>query len=166
VVCGCNDNAIRILDVERKRMIACVEGHADDINAVAFVNSNVVLSGALSLRALAPSRLCWVGSWRWGFGRWWVLHLPLMLCLERVGAIELMLMWAAAAGSDDTLVKVWDLRCLRTQASAAPAGVLAGHTEGVTHLTDRGGSAYSPVWAWSQQQRCRPACVLVRHTYS
>lgn len=89
VVCGCNDNAIRILDVERKRMIACVEGHADDINAVAFVNSNVVLSG-----------------------------------------------------SDDTLVKVWDLRCLRTQASAAPAGVLAGHTEGVTHLTDRGDGVY------------------------
>jgi hypothetical protein len=45
VVCGCNDNTIRVLDVERKRLIAKVAGHADDINAVAFVNSSVVLSG-------------------------------------------------------------------------------------------------------------------------
>ncbi len=88
VVCGCNDNYIRVLDVERKRTIARVVGHGDDINAVAFVDSSVVLSG-----------------------------------------------------SDDSMVKVWDLRCLRA-ADAAPAGVLAGHTEGVTSLASRGDGTY------------------------
>ncbi|XP_066361270.1 LEC14B protein-like [Miscanthus floridulus] len=39
------------------------------------------------------------------------------------------------SGSDDTLCKVWDRRCLST---GQAAGVLTGHLHGVTHIDSRG----------------------------
>ncbi|KNE68798.1 hypothetical protein AMAG_13439 [Allomyces macrogynus ATCC 38327] len=46
------------------------------------------------------------------------------------------------SGSDDSLIKVWDRRSLRssggTGAAARPEGVLVGHTEGITYLSSRG----------------------------
>lgn len=44
-------------------------------------------------------------------------------------------------GSDDRLVKVWDLRQLDAEHNK-PVGVLVGHTEGVTHLDSRGDGRY------------------------
>ncbi|KAK9834848.1 hypothetical protein WJX81_003498 [Elliptochloris bilobata] len=41
-----------------------------------------------------------------------------------------------ASGSDDTLIKIWDRRALGR--GAKPAGVLVGHTEGLTYLDSRG----------------------------
>lgn len=41
-----------------------------------------------------------------------------------------------ASGSDDTLIKIWDRRLLSPRGGAA--GVLVGHTEGVTHLDAKG----------------------------
>ncbi|KDQ20285.1 hypothetical protein BOTBODRAFT_27700 [Botryobasidium botryosum FD-172 SS1] len=44
------------------------------------------------------------------------------------------------SGSDDTFVKVWDRRSLGS--SAKPAGVLVGHTEGITHVSSKGDGRY------------------------
>ncbi|CAI9118678.1 OLC1v1020275C3 [Oldenlandia corymbosa var. corymbosa] len=44
------------------------------------------------------------------------------------------------SGSDDTLCKVWDRRCLG--ATKKPAGMLIGHLEGVTFLDTRGDGRY------------------------
>lgn len=44
------------------------------------------------------------------------------------------------SGSDDTLCKVWDRRCLRTKGQAA--GVLTGHIEGITFIDSRGDGRY------------------------
>ncbi len=41
------------------------------------------------------------------------------------------------SGSDDTTIKVWDRRTMST-CNGVPAGILAGHTEGITHVTGRG----------------------------
>ena len=43
------------------------------------------------------------------------------------------------SGSDDTYLKVWDRRSLR---SNKPSGILAGHTEGVTYLSPKGDGRY------------------------
>ncbi|CAL8463196.1 g2730 [Coccomyxa elongata] len=45
-----------------------------------------------------------------------------------------------ASGSDDTLIKVWDRRALGR--GAKPAGVLVGHSEGLTHLDSKGDGRY------------------------
>jgi len=42
------------------------------------------------------------------------------------------------SGSDDTFIKVWDRRV----GFDRPVGVLAGHTEGVTYLEERGDGVY------------------------
>ncbi|XP_039127759.1 LEC14B homolog [Dioscorea cayenensis subsp. rotundata] len=39
------------------------------------------------------------------------------------------------SGSDDSLCKVWDRRCLRER--GRPAGILAGHVEGITFIDSR-----------------------------
>ncbi|KAF8313869.1 WD40 repeat-like protein [Clavulina sp. PMI_390] len=44
------------------------------------------------------------------------------------------------SGSDDTFIKIWDRRSLG--ASAKPAGVLVGHTEGITYVSPRGDGRY------------------------
>ncbi|XP_050237416.1 LEC14B protein isoform X2 [Mercurialis annua] len=44
------------------------------------------------------------------------------------------------SGSDDNLCKVWDRRCFI--ARGRPAGVLAGHLEGITFLDSRGDGRY------------------------
>lgn len=44
------------------------------------------------------------------------------------------------SGSDDTLCKVWDRRCLGTNGQAA--GVLTGHIEGITFIDSRGDGRY------------------------
>ncbi|XP_020114138.1 LEC14B homolog [Ananas comosus] len=43
------------------------------------------------------------------------------------------------SGSDDTLCKVWDRRCFRGE---KPAGVLTGHTDGITFIDSRGDGRY------------------------
>jgi WD repeat-containing protein 23 len=43
------------------------------------------------------------------------------------------------SGSDDTFVKVWDRRSL---SSGKPAGVLPGHTEGITFVAPKGDGRY------------------------
>ncbi|KAG8837120.1 hypothetical protein FRB91_011162 [Serendipita sp. 411] len=54
--------------------------------------------------------------------------------------------WADAGGnvlisaSDDSFVKVWDRRSLGT--SPKPAGVLIGHTEGITYVAPKGDGRY------------------------
>ena len=42
-----------------------------------------------------------------------------------------------ASGADDGLVKVWDRRELR-ESRPRPVGELAGHVDGVAHVTSRG----------------------------
>jgi len=44
-----------------------------------------------------------------------------------------------ASGSDDSYIKVWDRRCLN---NAKPAGVLIGHTEGITYVSSKGDGRY------------------------
>ncbi|KNZ46796.1 hypothetical protein VP01_694g11 [Puccinia sorghi] len=44
-----------------------------------------------------------------------------------------------ASGSDDSYIKVWDRRCLK---NAKPAGVLIGHTEGITYVSSKGDGRY------------------------
>lgn len=44
------------------------------------------------------------------------------------------------SASDDTFLKVWDRRSLG--ASATPAGVLVGHTEGITYVSPKGDGRY------------------------
>ncbi|KAD6120163.1 hypothetical protein E3N88_11434 [Mikania micrantha] len=44
------------------------------------------------------------------------------------------------SGSDDNLCKVWDRRCLRSRGK--PAGILAGHLEGITFLDSRNDGRY------------------------
>jgi WD repeat-containing protein 23 len=44
-------------------------------------------------------------------------------------------------GSDDNLIKVWDRRLLGS-GSREPAGVLCGHTEGITFLDSKGDGRY------------------------
>ncbi|KAG0330683.1 hypothetical protein BG004_002039 [Podila humilis] len=46
------------------------------------------------------------------------------------------------SGSDDSTVKVWDRRSMRSSGSGPPSGVLVGHTEGVTHVTSKGDNRY------------------------
>ncbi|KAF3334570.1 LEC14B protein-like protein [Carex littledalei] len=43
------------------------------------------------------------------------------------------------SGSDDSLCKVWDRRCFTRD---KPAGVLAGHLDGITHIDSRGDGRY------------------------
>lgn len=46
-------------------------------------------------------------------------------------------------GSDDSLIKVWDRRILgKGRAGLRPAGVLPGHSEGITHISPRGDGRY------------------------
>ncbi|KAH9296874.1 hypothetical protein KI387_028556 [Taxus chinensis] len=44
------------------------------------------------------------------------------------------------SGSDDSYCKVWDRRCLTSR--ARPAGILAGHLEGITFIDSRGDGRY------------------------
>ena len=44
------------------------------------------------------------------------------------------------SGSDDSFVKVWDRRSMR---SGKPSGVLAGHTEGITHVASKNDGRYA-----------------------
>lgn len=44
------------------------------------------------------------------------------------------------SGSDDSLCKVWDRRCLN--ARSQPAGILIGHLEGITFIDTRGDGRY------------------------
>lgn len=44
------------------------------------------------------------------------------------------------SASDDTFLKVWDRRSLRS--SSHPAGVLVGHTEGLTYVSPKGDGRY------------------------
>ncbi|XP_048442908.1 LEC14B protein-like [Pyrus x bretschneideri] len=44
------------------------------------------------------------------------------------------------SGSDDTLCKVWDRRCLQT--TGKPAGVLTGHLEGIAFIDSKGDGRY------------------------
>ncbi|ONK78572.1 uncharacterized protein A4U43_C02F20230 [Asparagus officinalis] len=44
------------------------------------------------------------------------------------------------SGSDDTLCKIWDRRCFFTR--GGPAGVLSGHTEGITFIDSRRDGRY------------------------
>jgi WD repeat-containing protein 23 len=44
------------------------------------------------------------------------------------------------SGSDDTFIKVWDRRSLGHHAK--PAGVLIGHTEGITYVSSKGDGRY------------------------
>ncbi|KAI9222257.1 WD40-repeat-containing domain protein [Blastocladiella britannica] len=46
------------------------------------------------------------------------------------------------SGSDDSLIKVWDRRTLRSGDAARPVGVLPGHTEGITYVASRGDGRY------------------------
>ena len=50
------------------------------------------------------------------------------------------------SGSDDCTCKVWDRRTMATgggpEGGARPAGVLVGHTEGVTHIDSKGDGRY------------------------
>ena len=46
------------------------------------------------------------------------------------------------SGSDDTCIKVWDRRSVRTTHSPQPSGVLVGHTEGITYLASRNDARY------------------------
>ena len=43
------------------------------------------------------------------------------------------------SGSDDCLLKVWDIRSLK---NGRPSGTLAGHTEGITYLAPKGDGRY------------------------
>lgn len=89
IVAGAHFGDIYVYDIEARRRVLRVEGHRDDVNAVAFADSassNVLISG-----------------------------------------------------SDDSYVKVWDRRSL---GGGKPAGVLAGHTEGVTYVSPKGDGRY------------------------
>ncbi|KDQ20274.1 hypothetical protein BOTBODRAFT_27695 [Botryobasidium botryosum FD-172 SS1] len=44
------------------------------------------------------------------------------------------------SASDDSFLKIWDRRSLGS--SAKPAGVLVGHTEGITHVSSKGDGRY------------------------
>jgi WD repeat-containing protein 23 len=44
------------------------------------------------------------------------------------------------SGSDDTFLKVWDRRSLRSH--SRPSGVFIGHTEGVTYVSSKGDGRY------------------------
>jgi WD40 repeat protein len=71
ILAGCNDGVILLHDMERKKNILELDGHSEDVNSVAFVDGNVMVSG-----------------------------------------------------SDDSLIKVWDIRTM------GKCGYLIGHTEG------------------------------------
>ncbi|KAJ1027841.1 hypothetical protein NDA13_003294 [Ustilago tritici] len=89
IVAGAHFGDIYVYDIEARRRVLRVEGHSDDVNAVAFADaasSNVLISG-----------------------------------------------------SDDSFVKVWDRRSL---SGGKPAGVLMGHTEGVTYVSPKGDGRY------------------------
>ena len=89
IVAGANQGTISVFDVEARKRVLRIQGHHDDVNAVAFADagsSNVLLSG-----------------------------------------------------SDDSFVKVWDRRSL---SGGKPAGVLPGHTEGVTYVSPKGDGRY------------------------
>ncbi len=43
------------------------------------------------------------------------------------------------SGSDDTYIKIWDRRSMR---SGKESGVLVGHTEGITYVTAKGDGRY------------------------
>ncbi|KAJ1030020.1 hypothetical protein NDA16_000933 [Ustilago loliicola] len=89
IVAGAHFGDIYVYDIEARRRVLRVEGHSDDVNAVAFADaasSNVLISG-----------------------------------------------------SDDSFVKIWDRRSL---SGGKPAGVLMGHTEGVTYVSPKGDGRY------------------------
>ncbi|PWN53676.1 WD40 repeat-like protein [Violaceomyces palustris] len=89
IVAGAHFGDIYVYDIEARKRVLRVEGHADDVNGVAFADSassNVLISG-----------------------------------------------------SDDSFVKVWDRRSL---SGGKPAGVLTGHTEGITFVAPKGDGRY------------------------
>ncbi|PWN89953.1 WD40 repeat-like protein [Acaromyces ingoldii] len=89
IVAGAHFGEIYVFDIEARKRVLKVEGHADDVNGVAFADSassNVLISG-----------------------------------------------------SDDSFVKVWDRRSL---SGGKPAGVLPGHTEGITFVAPKGDGRY------------------------
>lgn len=89
IVAGAHFGDIYVYDIEARTRVLKVEGHADDVNGVAFADS---ASGHVLI-----------------------------------------------SGSDDTFVKVWDRRSL---SSGKPAGVLPGHTEGITFVAPKGDGRY------------------------
>ena len=86
IVVGTSDSSLYVHNVERNRTLLRAEGHANDVNAVAWADdaSQVLFSG-----------------------------------------------------SDDCTCKVWDRRTLASGAEVRPAGVLIGHTEGITHIDSK-----------------------------
>lgn len=86
IVAGTSDRMnVNLFDVEARKTTVAVQGHSDDVNAVAFLDESPQIF---------------------------------------------------ASGSDDTLVKIWDRRLLSRAGS--PAGILAGHIEGITHIDTKG----------------------------
>jgi WD repeat-containing protein 23 len=54
------------------------------------------------------------------------------------------------SGSDDTTLKVWDRRSLRSE---RPAGMFLGHTEGLTYIDSKGDGRY--VISNAKDQTCK-----------
>ncbi|KAJ9476486.1 WD_REPEATS_REGION domain-containing protein [Pseudozyma hubeiensis] len=111
IVAGAHFGDIYVYDIEARRRVLRVEGHSDDVNAVAFADaasSNVLISG-----------------------------------------------------SDDSFVKVWDRRSL---SGGKPAGVLMGHTEGVTYVSPKGDGRYCI--SNGKDQSCRLWDLRMMHSSS
>ncbi|CDU23320.1 uncharacterized protein SPSC_01949 [Sporisorium scitamineum] len=111
IVAGAHFGDIYVYDIEARRRVLRVEGHSDDVNAVAFADaasSNVLISG-----------------------------------------------------SDDSFVKVWDRRSL---SGGKPAGVLMGHTEGITYVSPKGDGRYCI--SNGKDQSCRLWDLRMMHSSS
>nr|CDI51619.1 wd40 repeat-like protein [Melanopsichium pennsylvanicum 4] len=111
IVAGAHFGDIYVYDIEARRRVLRVEGHSDDVNAVAFADaasSNVLISG-----------------------------------------------------SDDSFVKVWDRRSL---SGGKAAGVLMGHTEGVTYVSPKGDGRYCI--SNGKDQSCRLWDLRMMHSSS
>eukprot|EP00878_Enallax_costatus_P018481 GHUV01019456.1.p1 GENE.GHUV01019456.1~~GHUV01019456.1.p1 ORF type:complete len:369 (+),score=74.08 GHUV01019456.1:1185-2291(+) len=127
LIAGTNDNSVYVYDIESKRCLARLEGHQDDVNAVAYLHGDTN-SGSDS------------------------------------GGSDPNII---VSGSDDHMVRVWDLRDRRGRLRI-PNGVLVGHTEGITHICPKGdgyhlisNSKDQTIKLWDVRAALKPAAAAV-----
>ncbi|KAF6176580.1 hypothetical protein GIB67_034442 [Kingdonia uniflora] len=124
LVAGSSDNSIYVYDLETNKVSLRIAAHTSDVNTVCFADDtgHLIYSGG-------DDNLCKVISVLW----------LMNLVIQRLNN-ETLSPSSNLSNHHCFVVEVWDRRCF--VARGKPAGVLAGHLEGITFLDSRGDGRY------------------------